>query len=287
MNLTKTDEPTNVWYPVVVMLGLFIAHFIVQHRLVPRGVGLGTDPCDAVNLFAFSAIALIAILSLLRMFVGSSSPLRYLYVIRAQQAVLFAIFMMFMAEIVALARSRAMWNWIVSPIRLFALLGALAAVTVATQLVIFVTQRDKLSLSSLRWTHTALPVVVSIVVLTICPEWPIYSSSITAHILTVAVGALVVFIPLRLFLPEIVLNGSDVDRESTTFGTRREWTLLLVGVAVQLFDFWPAWPAARKAIGPIGHMHFAGFLIAYALLGAPLGVAGRLKNSIRNAHADK
>jgi hypothetical protein len=257
MNLAKTDKPTNLWRNSVVMLGLFTAHFIVQHRLHSHRVyGVGTDPCDAVNLFAFCTITLIAIVSLLRMFSGSSSPLRYLYVIRAQQAVLFAFFMTYMAEIIALARSRAMWNWIVSPTRLFALLGALIAVTVATQLVIFVTQRNKLSLSSLRWTRTALPVAVSILVLILCPEWPIYSSSITAHILTVAVGALVVLIPLRLFLPELVLHGSDVYGETTTFGTRREWTLLLVGVAVQLFDFWPA---AGKAIGPIGRMHLASF----------------------------
>jgi hypothetical protein len=281
MHSAATDEPTNLWHPAVVMLGLCIAHFIVQHRLVSLRVGLGTDPCDAVNLFAFSAIALIAIHSLLRLFIGSSSPLRYLYVIRAQQAVLFAIFITFMAEIIALARSPAMWTRIVSPTRVFAILGALTAVAVGTQLLILVRQRNRISLSSLRWTRTALPVVVSIVVLIICPEWPIYSSSITAHILTVAVGALVVFIPLRLFLPELALHGSDVHGETTIFGTRREWTLLLVGVAVQLFDFWPA---ARKAVGPIGHMHLASFLIAYALLGAPLGFAGSLKNSMRNAH---
>jgi hypothetical protein len=285
MNLAKTDKPTNLWRNSVVIFGLFTAHFIVQHRLVSLRVhGIGTDPCDGVVLFAFCTIALIAILSLLRMFSGSSSPLRYLYVIRAQQAVLFAIFMMFMAEIIALARNTEMWTRIVSPTRLFALLGALAAVTVATQLLILVTQQKRISMSSLRWTRTILPVVVAIVVLTVCPEWPTYSPSRTAHILTVAVGALVVFIPLRLFLPELVLNGSDAYGETTTFGTRREWTLLLVGVAVQLFDFWPA---ARKAIGPIGHMHLAGFLIAYALLGAPLGFARSWKNLTQNAHADK
>jgi hypothetical protein len=282
MNLTKTGEPTNLWRNSVVMFGLFAAHFIIGHRLVSRRVGgLGTDPCDAVNLFAFVTIALIAIVSLLRMFSGSSSPLRYLYVIRAQQAVLFAIFMMFMAEIIALARNPEMWTRIVSPTRIFALHGALAAVTVATLLLILVTQRNRISLSSLRWTRTILPVVIAIVVLTVCPEWPTYSSSRTAHILTVAVGALVVFIPLRLFLPGLVLNGSDVYGETTTFGTRREWTLILVGVAVQLCDFWPT---VRKAIGP---MHLPGFLIAYAVLGAPLGFAKSLKNSMRNAHADE
>jgi hypothetical protein len=282
MNLTKTDEPTNRWRNFIVMFGLLTAHFIIGHRLVSRRVGaLGTDPCDAVNLFAFVTIALIAIVSLLRMFSGSSSPLRYLYVIRAQQAVLFAIFMMFTAEIIALARNREMWTRIASPTRIFALHGALAAVTVATLVLILVTQRNRISLSSLRLARTILPVVLAIVVLTVCPEWPTYNSSRTAHILTVAVGALVVFIPLRLFLLELMPNGSDVYGETTTFGTRREWTLLLVGVAVYLCDFWPV---VRKAIGP---MHLPDFLIAYAVLGAPLGFARRLKKSIQNAQADE
>jgi hypothetical protein len=284
MNFTKTDEPIKLWRNSVVMFGLFAAHFIVQHRLVSRRVGgLGTDPCDAVVLFAFVTIALIAIVSLLRMFSGSSSPLRYLYVIRAQQAVLFAIFMMFVAEIIALARSSEMWTRIVSPTRIFALHGALAAVTLAILLLILVTQRHRISLSSLRWTRTILPVVIAILVLMVCPEWPTYSSSRTAHILTVAVGALVIFIPLRLFLPALVLQGSNAHGETTTFGTGREWTLLLSGVALQLCDFWPA---AGKAIGPIGHMHLASFLIAYAVLGRPLGFAGSWKNSMQRARGE-
>jgi hypothetical protein len=191
MDLTANNEPINLWRSPLVMFGLIIAHLIINHRLVSlRVAGVGTDPCDAVNAFAFFTIAFIAIASLLRMFGGSHSsfPLRYLYIVRSQQAVLFAIFITFMAEIIALQRSLAMWTGIVSPIRLFALLGALIVVTVATQVLILFTQRNRISLSSMRWTRTALPVVIAIVVLAMCPEWPIYSSSTTAHILTVALG---------------------------------------------------------------------------------------------------
>jgi hypothetical protein len=221
--------------------------------------------------------------------------LRYLFTVRSQQAVLFAIFITFVAEIIALLRNPERWIGNRFAELLFALVVALTVVTVATLLLILVMQRNRISLDAWRvgtaaavrsatvriWTRTILIVMVATVALTICPEWPIDSPSRTAHILTVALGALVVFIPLRLFLPELVLNGSDVYGETTTFGTRREWTLLLVGVAVQLCDFWPT---VRKAIGP---MHLPGFLIAYAVLGAPLGFARSLKNSMQNAHADK
>ena len=189
MNLTNTDEPTDLWRNSVVMSGLFTAHFIIGHRLVSRRVGgLGTDPCDAVNLFAFVTIALIAIVSLLRMFSGFIVAVAISLRHPSTAGILFAIFMMFMAEIIALARNPEMWTRIVSPARIFALHGALAAVTVATLLLILVTQRNRISLSSLRWTRTILPVVIAIVVLTVCPEWPTYSSSRTAHILPLLLG---------------------------------------------------------------------------------------------------
>jgi hypothetical protein len=209
----------------------------------------------------------------------SSSPLRHLYTVRSQLAVLFAIFITFMAEIIALARNPASWigNRFVE--LLFALIVALTVTTVATLLLMLVKQRNRISPSSLRWTRTILPVLVAMVALTICPEWPIYNSSTTAHILTVTLGALVVFIPMRLFLPEIVLNGSDVHRETKTFGTAREWTLLLVGVAVVLFRYWLHLPIVVERIAEI--------FIAYAVLGAPLGFAGSPKNSMQDAHADK
>jgi hypothetical protein len=271
MNLMADDKPTKLWRNSLVMLGLFAAHIIINHRLVSLGVhGVGTDPCDAVNLFAGISILLIVIGSLWRISSGrhSSSPLRYLYAVRCQQAVLFAIFITFTAEIIALARNLTMWTGIVSPIRVFALLGALTAATVATQLLILVTQRKRISLSSSRWTRAVLSVVVAILALAVCPEWPIYNSSKTAHLLTVALGALVVFIPMRLFVPEVVLNRSDAHRETTGFGPAREWASLVCGVGVVLFVFW--------LHGPIVVERIAELFIAYAVLGAPLGFAGRL-----------
>jgi hypothetical protein len=279
MNLMA--RPTGLWRNSVVMLILFFAHVMTNRRLAFLGVApVGTDPCDGVNAFAFFTIVFIAIGSTLRMFSGhhSSSPLRYLYIVRSQQAVLFAIFITFTAEIIALVRNPETWIGNRFAESLFALIGALTVVTVATLLLILVTQRNRISLSSLRWTRTILPVVIAIVVLTVCPEWPTYSPSRTAHILTVALGALVVFIPMRLFLPEIVLNGSDGHRETTTLGTAGEWTLLLGAVAAVLFGFF------RHV--PIFVEYLATLFITYALLGALLGFAGRMKKSMQNAHVE-
>jgi len=279
MNVMARDRPTGLWRNSVVMLILVFAHVLTNRRLTFLGVApVGTDPCDGVNAFAFFTIVFIAIGSTLRRISGhhSSSPLRYLYIVRSQLAVLFAIFITFTAAIIALVRNPVTWIGNRYAVSVIALIGALTVVTVATLLFILVTQRKRISLSSLRWTRTILPVVIAIVALTVCPEWPTYSPSRTLHILTVALGALVVFIPMRLLLPEIVLNGSDVHREITTFGTAREWALLLGAVAVALFGFFRHVPIL------VGQL--AMLFIAYGLLGALLGFAGRMKNSMQNAH---
>ncbi|HEY3706361.1 MAG TPA: hypothetical protein VGL22_14965 [Terracidiphilus sp.] len=281
MNVMARDKPTGLWYNSVVMLALVIAHVMINRRLVSLGVApVGTDPCDGVNAFAFFAIVFIAIGSIVRLFSGhgSSFPVRDLYSLRSQQAALFAIFITFMAEIIALARNPATWIGIVSPTRLFALLGGLTAVTVAAQLLILVTQRNEISLTSLRWTRTVVPIVVALVALTICPEWPTDSPSRTAHILTVALGALVVYVPMRLVLPEIVLSGSDVNHEKAAYGTAREWALLLIGISVDLFGFFRHVPILGADIAQL--------FIAYALLGPPLGFAGGMKNAMQTAHGN-
>jgi hypothetical protein len=106
-----------------------------------------TDPCDGVNAYAFIAIAFISVASVLRMLRGRHPSLstKHLYSVRSQQGVLFAIFITFAAEIIALARNVAAWNRIVSPSWLFTSLAALATLTVILQLLIFLRQQTGIS----------------------------------------------------------------------------------------------------------------------------------------------
>ena len=112
LDLTPKNEPINLWRNSLVMLGLFVAHIIINHRLGSfRVAGIGSSSlCDAFSIFAGISILFIVVGSLFRMSSGrhSSSDLRYLYAVRAQLAVLFAIFITFMAEIIALARNLTM-----------------------------------------------------------------------------------------------------------------------------------------------------------------------------------
>ena len=293
MDLTANDESPKLWPNALVMVGLLAAHIIINHGFVSVRAPVGTDPCDGVNAFAFYTIAFIAIGSLLRMLIGrhSSPALRYLFAVRSQQAVLFAIFITFAAEIIALIRNPERWIGNRLAEVLFALVVALTVVTLATLVLILITQRSRISLRASHvggtatvriWTRTILPVVIAMVVLAMCPEWPIDNPSRTAHILTVALGALVVFIPMRLFLSEIVLHGPDGSGgyfETTTFGIARECALLLLGVAVVLIGFFRHIPILVDRLAML--------LIPYALLGALLGYAGSSKNSTRTAQADR
>ena len=88
MTVTANRERTRLWPNSLVMIGLFTAHVIIQHRLVSLGVTpVSTDPCDAVNAYAFVAIMFIGIVSILRMLrVRNSLPsLEYLHNIRSSR----------------------------------------------------------------------------------------------------------------------------------------------------------------------------------------------------------
>lgn len=57
--------------------------------------------------------------------------------------------------------------------------------------------------------RVALVAGATVAILFVCPEYGIDYSSETAHILTVAVGGLVVLVPMRLLLPVLVPPGSS------------------------------------------------------------------------------
>ena len=113
------------------MLGLFIAHIIINHRLrispggwdrqrsVRRGKSLrGYQHSVHRKRFLISDSPAVAIHRHTCDTFTLSEPNWQFF---------FAIFITFMAEIIALARNFTMWTRIVSPIRLFALLGVLTA----------------------------------------------------------------------------------------------------------------------------------------------------------------
>jgi hypothetical protein len=141
-----------------------------------------------------------------------STPDAYgLHAIRSQQAVVLAVFITLAAYTVALTRHPSMWISAVSRNSLLAWLGIFTAVAVAEQLLTLVAQRTLPRVGPTRWERAALAPALAILLLIFCPEWPSDNSSTTAHILTVVLGALVVFVPMRFLLPVRISGPARCD----------------------------------------------------------------------------
>jgi hypothetical protein len=265
--------PIRLKRNAVIVFGL--ASLLVFAKYNPtRLTPLGQDPCDAVGVFAFTIVMLIPLVSLVRAFgpyrKGPASAANCLHVIRLQQAVVLAVFITLAADTVALARHPSMWISDGSQNKLLAWLGIFAAVALAAQ-------RTRPRVGPTRWKRAALAPALAILVLIFCPEWPSDNSPTTAHILTVVLGALVVFVPMRLLLPVLVPYKSDeVHSEAAPFSTASEWCALLVGVLMGAFGFWAdthKWTGTPRCVRHV--LAIAPLLIAYAFLGEPLGFVPR------------
>jgi hypothetical protein len=268
----------------VVVFGLTAALVFAKYnlaRLPPRPFGL--DPCDAVSVFAFLTIISIAVVSLVRAFrpypKGSVFAAQSFYMIRLQQAFVLAVFTTLTANVVDLARHPSIWIASLWRNQMLVWLGVYAATAITTQLLVQTGQGSTPQTKSVRWMPVLLVAESTILLLFVCPEWDIDYSSETAHILTVAVGALVLLLPIRLLLPVLVPHESDERHGGRVLlTTSREWGALAIGVVLfgvtflrQLQNFRPL-PYVHPALisGLVGAI-----LIAYAFLAEPLGFGSR------------
>jgi len=268
----------------VVVFGLaavlvFAKHNLARHRMTP----LQQNPCDAVGVFAFTIVILVPLISMVRVFrpyrKGLASAAQRLHVIRSHQAVVLAVLITLVADSVALARHPLMWISARSHNKLLTWLGIFAAVAFAGQLLTLTAQRTLPRVGPTRWKLAALAPALAILLLVFCPEWPSDNSSTTVHILTVVLGALVVFAPMRFLLPVLVPRKSDEGRRGAApFGAGSEWGALLVGVLMGAFGFWAdthKWAGALRYVRPV--LAIAPLPVAYAFLGEPLGLVPRVK----------
>jgi peptidoglycan/LPS O-acetylase OafA/YrhL len=122
--------------------------------------------------------------------------------------------------------------------------------------------------------RAALVAAGGTLVLFVCPERDIDYSSETAHILTVALGALVLLIPMRVLLPVLVpYDTKDGQSDRVFFSTPHEWSPLIAGMVMSAFAFW----SQSHKLGPYVHSKLisglaGGVLIAYSFLAEPLGL---------------
>jgi hypothetical protein len=265
-----------------IILGMAAALAFAKYQLARLMVRpFSFDPCDAVNVFSFITIMMVAVVSLFRVFrpysQGPTPAAQHIYVIRSQQAFALAVFTTLAADVIALARHLSPWDGSVWRTQLLAWLGVYAAVALAAQLLVFAAQRTLPQGASTRWKRGASVLAAAILLLVFCPEWPIDNSSQTAHILTVVLGALVVFVPMRFLLPVVVPCESNRGLSGRAlFSSASEWGALVAGVLLFSFGFWAdmhKWNGTLRYVRP--SLAIAPMLIAYAFLGESLGLIPR------------
>ena len=261
----------------VVLAGLFVFAKLNLNRL--RVPPFGLDPCDAVMHFAVFTMLLALISSLRALFPyrGVTFPTQESYALRSQQAVALAAFVAFVAHAVALARHPAMWVSAGWRNQLLGWLGVFATVPVAMELLVLLARPTRTGAESPHRNGAILACLLALATLVFCPEYDIDISSQTAHIFTVIVGGLVVFVPMSYLLPLLV--PYQLGRQGggkAFFNTSGERGALLIGIVMGTVPFWidaHRAGAARsllplsKLVGPL-----VGMLFAYAFLAEQLGL---------------
>jgi hypothetical protein len=156
---------------------------------------------------------LIALLSLVRAFRPyreAPSTTQRTYLIRSQQAVVLVVFITLASDVVAMARHPSTWFGASSRDSLIALVGGMVVVTVAVQFMIRTSQEKPPERGAKAWKAAASATVLAIMVLAAYPEQLIHGTA--THLLTVVVGAIVLFAPTRPLLNELVPYKSDQGR---------------------------------------------------------------------------
>lgn len=270
-------------------LFMFTKHDAALSKIIP----FGDDPYDAVGSFAIIIGILAALLSLVRAFRphqphGASIEKRA-YLARAQTCVVLAVFITFVADVVALGRHPSMWKAAPQRNELLALLAGMAIVAISVELLIRRSTKETVpARAQASWARAASVSLAAVLLLAVYPERLIEGTA--THLLTVVVGALILFVPMRPLLTVLVpYEASSGMGEATagkqSFALRNAWGIvLLIGAILGAFFF-----AGEMSEGAGGMsvrriafvaavfigLSTAGLAIAYTFLGIPLGLGRR------------
>ena len=221
------------------LAALFYCSFMFAKHdpMLRRAIPFGDDPYDAVGSFGVVVGVLIALLSLVRAFRRyrpAASITQQIYLLRAQQAVILAVFITLASDAIAMARHPGMWNRLESRTSLIALLGGMVIFSVTVQVFIQAAQERLSGLATKRWKAATRVSLLALLVLMAYPEHLIERTA--THLLTIIVGAIVLFAPMRLLLRALVPYASKKEqmRQSSTgdesSGGRKGWRIaLLIG----------------------------------------------------------
>jgi hypothetical protein len=268
---------------------MFCKHDAALSKIIP----FGDDPYDAVGSFAIIIGILAALLSLFRAFrpypPNGASIENRVYLVRAQTCVVLTVFITLVADAVAMGRHASMWKSSPERNELILLLAGMAIVAISVESLIRRSAKEIVPARvATAWIRAVSVSLVAVLLLALYPERLI--NGIATHLLTVVVGALILFVPMRPLLTALVPYepGSAVGEAAAGkrgFLRRNRWGIvLLIGVILGVFYF-----AGEMSEGTGGMsirrivfvgavfvgLSTIGLAIAYTFLGIPLGLGRR------------
>lgn len=268
---------------------MFAKHDPALRNIIP----FADDPYDAVGSFGVIVGMLSALISLVRAYRPYPEPRPSLpervYLVRSQLAVVLVVLATLAADAVAMARHFSSWTGAASRNTLIVLLGGLAITAIAVHLLIRAAQENLPKTDSSPWKRAATAVVLAILILVFYPERLIDGTA--THLLTVVVGAFVLFAPMPSLLTALAAYKAGGAAAETTrtrgrfSSSKYRWVLvLLVGLLTGVGAL-AAEMQEGGSLPTVGRLLFvasvyvglatAGVAIAYAFLAKPLGFGSR------------
>ena len=194
-----------------------------------RPPGLGSDPCDAVNVAAFVVILLASLRVAAIAFKPSSLLHRSQYLWRSSETIILAVLLTIWAEGVALAPRIALLGR--EKHRLFALLGTESIIALLAQWSLLCA-RDS-SMASVKWRQVAGFLLVPTMLLLVCPEWPTDGDTVLRHFGTVILGSFCLFVVVhRVPCLLAAVPGREFALETST-----ERAAIMLGFTLTCFGF--------------------------------------------------
>ena len=264
----------------------FAKHDLSLSRVIP----FGEDPFDSIGSFACIAAVLLSFLSLYRAFRpyrnGGPTSEQILFLIRSQEAVVLAAIITVAADGLAMVRYPGTWIDSVGGYKLACLLFGVLIAAALAQLALRASVRNLPRARRAARLRAVIASFAGAFILAVYPESWINSTG--PHLITIAVGAVVLFAPMRALLfaltpgaTDRIRPGAQVARGNRSGIWGRWGIVLLLGAFVGLAAF--IGEMSEGDLPPISRLLFvgsvftcagiAGIAIAYGFLGAPLGLA--------------
>lgn len=285
---------------VLALAAAFLAFFQVTKQVpaLSSANASAVDPYDAIGSFGVQAAAFLGALSVLRALLSGRdralSSEREALLARTQVAAVLAVAVTLAGDAVAMARYPSLWLGVPAGTAYASALLAVAAMAalVGLRLLAGASRAGPSPAPAARsaWVRAGVAAAVFVVVLAVYPAG--VTESIPGALLTVLVGVVLLFVPVRLFTLALVPRARGDAPEATPVrrpGPRgRQWALVtalgvLAGLALVaaelLADGGGAAPAPLARIALVVSVYVgletSGLLIGYALLRGPLGLERR------------